>query len=140
MAKRMALRKKLPSRHHRPEPADFLETVCTWSPGWTATPSRLDSKLARARAQDTPVLYPHFVPGLDILLCAVPGARVPYPSIAELRQRCFENVMHALEQPCARLDNGGCWYEHNGLGMLVFFSGVRERTLEAFGAPHGGGH
>ncbi|WP_347556686.1 hypothetical protein [Robbsia sp. KACC 23696] len=112
----------------------YLDVLRGWSPAWTAMPARLESKLARARAQDEPVLYAHFLPGLDLLLCAVPGARAPYPPLAELRQRCVESVLHALEQPCLRLETGGCWYEHNGLAVLVFASGARKRALYEFGA------
>ena len=36
---------------------------------------QLDTKIARARAQDEPVLYEHVLPGLDVLLCTVRGAQ-----------------------------------------------------------------
>ena len=113
--------------------ASYLEVIASWLPGWDAH-ARLDKKLVRARAQDEPVLYAHFLPGLDLLLCAIPGARAPYPPVAELRQRCIESVTHALEQPLHRLRDGGCWYEFNGLAILVFASVGRNRTLVDFGA------
>lgn len=130
----MASRNKTPDRQHAAGMLTYLDVLRGWSPAWTAMPARLESKLARARAQDEPVLYAHFLPGLDLLLCAVPGARAPYPPLAELRQRCVESVLHALEQPCLRLETGGCWYEHNGLAVLVFASGARKRALYEFGA------
>lgn len=123
-----ALRKRRIAEHDT-----YLDVLAAWTPGWHA-PARLDSKLARARAQDEPVLYAHLLPGLDLLLCSVRGARAPYPPIAELRQRCLESVVHALEQRLDRLAGGGYWYEFNGLGVLVFASSARQRVLRDFGA------
>ena len=40
---------------------------------------QLDTKIARARSQDEPVLYEHVLPGLDVLLCTIRGAQPPYP-------------------------------------------------------------
>ena len=54
---------------------------------------QLDTKIARARAQDEPVLYAHVLPGLDVLLCSVRGAHPPYPAVAELRRRCIESKL-----------------------------------------------
>lgn len=113
----------------------YLDVLAGWTAGWLGQP-RLDIKLTRARAQDQPVLYAHFLPGLDLLLCSVPGARAPYPPLEELRQRCLESVGHALEQPIGQLDAGGYWYEFNGLAILVFASTARHRTLSEFGAGH----
>lgn len=79
--------------------------------------AQLDTKIARARAQDEPVLYAHVLPGLDVLLCSVRGAQPPYPAIAELRKRCIESIANALEQPLDGLENGGYWYESNGFGF-----------------------
>ncbi|MGI4983269.1 MAG: hypothetical protein ACRYGL_08065 [Janthinobacterium lividum] len=127
----------IPKKIQRDRPAagaaSYLDILQDWAPGW-GVQSRLDTKLARARAQDEPVLYPHLLPGLDLLLCAVPGARAPYPSLAELRQRCLDSVAHALEQPPERIENGGHWYEFNGLAVLVFASSARPRILRDFGA------
>lgn len=96
--------------------------------------AQLDTKIARARAQDEPVLYAHVLPGLDVLLCSVRGAQPPYPAIAELRKRCIESIANALEQPLDGLENGGYWYEANGFGFLVFASRARARILPEFGA------
>jgi hypothetical protein len=96
--------------------------------------AQLDTKIARARAQDEPVLYAHVLPGLDVLLCSVRGAHPPYPAIAELRKRCIESIANALEQPLDGLENGGYWYEANGFGFLVFASRARTRILPEFGA------
>jgi hypothetical protein len=96
--------------------------------------SQLDTKIARARAQDEPVLYAHVLPGLDVLLCSVRGAQPPYPCTSELRRRCIESIAHALEQPIEGLENGGYWYEADGFGFLVFASRARSRILPEFGA------
>jgi hypothetical protein len=95
---------------------------------------QLDTKIARARAQDEPVLYAHVLPGLDVLLCSVRGAQPPYPAVDELRRRCIESIANALEQPLDGLENGGYWYEGNGFGVLVFASRARSRILPEFGA------
>ncbi|WP_028224800.1 hypothetical protein [Paraburkholderia ferrariae] len=95
---------------------------------------QLDTKIARARAQDEPVLYAHVLPGLDVLLCSVRGAQPPYPATSELRRRCIESIAHALEQPIEGLENGGYWYEADGFGFLVFASCARSRILPEFGA------
>jgi hypothetical protein len=95
---------------------------------------QLDTKIARARAQDEPVLYAHVLPGLDVLLCSVRGAQPPYPAIEELHRRCIESIANALEQPLDGLENGGYWYEANGFGFLVFASRARARILPEFGA------
>jgi hypothetical protein len=95
---------------------------------------QLDTKIARARAQDEPVLYAHVLPGLDVLLCSVRGAQPPYPAPAELRRRCIESIANALEQPLDGLENGGYWYEADGFGFLVFASRARSRILPEFGA------
>lgn len=95
---------------------------------------QLDTKIARARAQDEPVLYAHVLPGLDVLLCSVRGAHPPYPAVAELRRRCIESIANALEQPLDGLENGGYWYEADGFGFLVFASRARTRILPEFGA------
>lgn len=128
----MPIPKKLQGAQRIADSGSYLDVLSSWTAGWFG-PSRMDSKIARARAQDEPVLYAHFLPGLDILLCSVPGARAPYPALGELRQRCLESVGHALEQPIDRLDAGGYWYEFNGLAILVFASKARERTLQEFG-------
>jgi hypothetical protein len=107
----------------------FLTVVCRFKPF-----SQLDTKIARARAQDEPVLYAHVLPGLDVLLCSVRGAQPPYPAIQELRRRCIESIANALEQPLQGLENGGYWYEANGFGFLVFASQARARILPEFGA------
>jgi hypothetical protein len=96
--------------------------------------AQLDTKIARARAQDEPVLYAHVLPGLDVLLCSVRGAQPPYPAVDELRRRCMESIANALEQPLDGLENGGYWYEANGFGFLVFASRARARILPEFGA------
>jgi hypothetical protein len=96
--------------------------------------AQLDTKIARARAQDEPVLYEHVLPGLDVLLCSVRGAQPPYPAIDELHRRCIESIANALEQPLDGLENGGYWYEANGFGFLVFASRARSRILPEFGA------
>jgi hypothetical protein len=90
---------------------------------------QLDTKIARARAQDEPVLYAHVLPGLDVLLCSVRGAQPPYPAPAELRRRCIESITNALEQPLDGLENGGYWYEADGFGFLVFASRARGKIL-----------
>ncbi|MEA3122219.1 MAG: hypothetical protein QOH33_1792 [Paraburkholderia sp.] len=95
---------------------------------------QLDTKIARARAQDEPVLYAHVLPGLDILLCSVRGAQPPYAAVDELHRRCIESIANALEQPLDGLENGGYWYEGNGFGVLVFASRARSRILPEFGA------
>jgi hypothetical protein len=95
---------------------------------------QLDTKIARARAQDEPVLYAHVLPGLDVLLCSVRGAQPPYPAAAELRRRCIESITNALEQPLDGLENGGYWYEADGFGFLVFASRARGKILTEFGA------
>jgi hypothetical protein len=95
---------------------------------------QLDTKIARARAQDEPVLYAHVLPGLDVLLCSVRGAPPPYPAVDDLRRRCIESIANALEQPLDGLENGGYWYEANGFGFLVFASRARARILPEFGA------
>ncbi|WP_114810798.1 hypothetical protein [Paraburkholderia kururiensis] len=99
---------------------------------------QLDTKIARARAQDEPVLYAHVLPGLDVLLCSVRGAQPPYPATAELRRRCIESIANALEQPLDGLENGGYWYEADGFGFLVFASRARGRILPEFGATRAG--
>jgi hypothetical protein len=96
--------------------------------------AQLDTKIARARAQDEPVLYAHVLPGLDVLLCSVRGAQPPYLAIDELHRRCIESIANALEQPLDGLENGGYWYEGNGFGVLVFASRARSRILPEFGA------
>lgn len=96
--------------------------------------AQLDTKLARTRSQDTPVLYAEILPGLDVLLCPIRGAQAPYPDLHELRLRCIESIANALEQPLDGLDNGGYWYEANGIGFLVFTSRARPRILPEFGA------
>jgi hypothetical protein len=96
--------------------------------------SFLDTKIARARAQDEPVLYAHVLPGLDVLLCSVRGAQPPYPATEELHRRCMESITNALEQPLDGLENGGYWYEANGFGFLVFASRARSQILSEFGA------
>lgn len=100
---------------------------------------QLDTKIARARAQDEPVLYAHVLPGLDVLLCSVRGAQPPYPAPAELRRRCIESITNALEQPLDGLENGGYWYEADGFGFLVFASRARGKILTEFGATRVGG-
>src|SRR5471032_2277936 len=95
---------------------------------------QLDTKIARARAQDEPVLYAHVLPGLDVLLCSVRGAQPPYPAVEELHRRCIECITNALEQPLDGLENGGYWYEANGFGILVFASRARTQILSEFGA------
>ncbi|WP_055138874.1 hypothetical protein [Burkholderia plantarii] len=100
--------------------------------------AQLDTKIARARAQDEPVLYAHVLPGLDVLLCTVRGAHPPYPAIADLRKRCIESITNALEQPLDGLENGGYWYEANGFGFLVFASSARARILPEFGGTIAG--
>ncbi|MGF6569313.1 hypothetical protein SAMN05443245_1758 [Paraburkholderia fungorum] len=100
---------------------------------------QLDTKIARARAQDEPVLYAHVLPGLDVLLCSVRGAQPPYPAPAELRRRCIESITNALEQPLDGLENGGYWYEADGFGFLVFASRARSKILAEFGATRVGG-
>jgi hypothetical protein len=107
----------------------FLAVVSHFKPF-----SQLETKIARARAQDEPVLYAHVLPGLDVLLCSVRGAQPPYPCTGELRKRCIESIAHALEQPIEGLENGGYWYEANGFGFLVFASRARNRILPEFGA------
>ncbi|WP_213295367.1 hypothetical protein [Paraburkholderia sacchari] len=99
---------------------------------------QLDTKIARARAQDEPVLYAHVLPGLDVLLCSVRGAHPPYPGTSELRRRCIESIAHALEQPIEGLENGGYWYEADGFGFLVFASRARGRILPEFGGTRSG--
>lgn len=99
---------------------------------------QLDTKIARARAQDEPVLYAHVLPGLDVLLCCVRGAQPPYPATSELRRRCIESIAHALEQPIEGLENGGYWYEADGFGFLIFASRARARILPEFGAAKPG--
>ncbi len=99
---------------------------------------QLDTKIARARAQDEPVLYAHVLPGLDVLLCSVRGAHPPYPGTGELRRRCIESIAHALEQPLEGLEKGGYWYEADGFGFLVFASRARSRILPEFGAARPG--
>ena len=99
---------------------------------------QLDTKIARARAQDEPVLYAHVLPGLDVLLCSVRGAQPPYPAAAELRRRCIESITNALEQPLDGLENGGYWYEADGFGFLVFASRARGKILTEFGATRVG--
>ncbi|CAM2145315.1 conserved protein of unknown function [Pararobbsia alpina] len=96
--------------------------------------SQLNSKLARARAHDEPVLYAHILPGLDVLLCPVRGAQPPYPEIEDLRNACLDSIEHALEQSIGGLENGGYWYEANGLGFLIFASLARKKVLSEFGA------
>ncbi|MCY0388048.1 hypothetical protein OVY01_12535 [Robbsia sp. Bb-Pol-6] len=127
----------IPKKIQRDRPAagtsSYLDILLDWTPGW-GVQSRLDTKLARARSQDEPVLYSHLLPGLDLLLCAVPGARAPYPALSELRQRCLDSVAHALAQPPGRIEEGGHWYEFNGLAVLVFASSARARILRDFGA------
>src|SRR4051794_28620711 len=81
---------------------------------------QLDTKIARARAQDEPVLYAHVLPGLDVLLCSVRGAHPPYPAAAELRRRCIESITNALEQPLDGLENGGCLDVNAGLRLPLF--------------------
>lgn len=129
----MPIPKKIQRDRPAVEAGSYLDILRDWVPGWERQ-ARLDIKLARARSQDEPVLYSHLLPGLDVLLCAVPGAHAPYPPLAELRQRCLDSVAHALEQPAGRIENGGHWYEFNGLAVLVFASAARERVLRDFGA------
>ena len=100
--------------------------------------AQLDTKIARARAQDEPVLYAHVLPGLDVLLCSVRGAQPPYLATSELRRRCIESIAHALEQPLDGLENGGYWYEAEGFGFLVFAARARARVLSEFGATRAG--
>jgi len=107
----------------------FLAVVSHFKPF-----GQLDTKIARARAQDEPVLYAHVLPGLDVLLCSMRGAQPPYPCTTELRKRCIDSIAHALEQPIEGLENGGYWYESNGFGFLVFASRARNRILAEFGA------
>jgi hypothetical protein len=97
--------------------------------------AQLDTKIARARTQDQPVLYEDVLPGLDLLVCAVRGAQPPYPAVAELRRRCIESIANALEQPLDGLTGGGYWYEADGIGFLVFASRARTSILPEFGAP-----
>jgi hypothetical protein len=129
----------MPKKFQRSRPVtdhvSYLDLLAGWAPGWHDS-ARLDTKLARARAQDEPVLYAHLLPGLDLLLCAVAGARAPYPSISELRQRCLDSIAHALEQRLDRMENGGFWYEFNGLSILIFASTARAAILSDFGASH----
>lgn len=120
---------KKPQRARQGAPDTFLLALHQAKPF-----AQLDTKIARARAQDEPVLYAHALPGLDVLLCSVRGAQPPYPPVAELRKRCLESVAHALEQPIEGLENGGYWYEANGFGCLVFSSGARARILLEFDA------
>jgi hypothetical protein len=98
--------------------------------------AQLDTKIARARTHDTPVLYAHVLPGLDLLLCSVRGAHPPYPNSIAARTFCLESLADALEQSLDGLSGGGYWYEDNGLGFLVFSSMARTRILEEFGALH----
>ncbi|SDV51587.1 hypothetical protein [Chitinasiproducens palmae] len=107
---------------------DYLTLLSTWQPF-----ARLETKLARARKQDEPVLYQHILPGLDVLLCGVRGALPPYPRLAELRARCLEAIADALEQPLDRLAQGGYWYERDGFACLVFASCSREAVLADYG-------
>ncbi len=96
---------------------------------------QLDTKIARARAQDEPVLYAHVLPGLDVLLCSVRGAQPPYPAVIELRRRCLESIANALEQPLDGLENGGYWYEADGFGFLVFASRPEGAFSQSLGQP-----
>ena len=43
---------------------------------------QLDTKIARARAQDEPVLYAHVLPGLDVLLCSAAAEAPTQPDWA----------------------------------------------------------
>lgn len=122
-------KKPLAPQARESRPVAFLARLCGREPL-----DRLDAKIARARTQDEPVLYAHALPGLDLLLCAVPGAQPPYPQLDALRTQCLEAIAHALEQPLAGLQGGGYWYEANGLGCLIFASDARTRVLAEFGA------
>lgn len=121
-----------PSRRRRPSAPSFdsyLSLLKRCEPF-----AQLEAKIIRARAQDEPVLYAHALPGLDLLLCGMRGAQPPYPGVHDLRQRCIENIAHALEQPLDRLENSGYWYDAKGFGMLVFASRARAQVLDDFGA------
>ena len=113
----------------RPDEQPYLSLLKGFEPF-----GQLATKIARARAQDEPVLYAHILPGLDLLLCRVRGAHPPYSAIGEVRASCIEAISDALEQAPDGLDNGGFWYEVNGFGFLVFTSRTRERVLAEFGA------
>lgn len=95
--------------------------------------AQLGAKIARARTQDLPVVYADVLPGLDLLICKVRGAQPPYPPDRALRHACLESLANALEQSEAGLEQGGYWYEHGGLGLLVYASRAREAILAEFG-------
>lgn len=95
--------------------------------------AQLTAKIVRARTQDRPVVYIDILPGLDLLICKVRGAQPPYSDHPALRHACLESLANALEQPRAGLQQGGYWYEHGGLGMLVFASQARVSILAEFG-------
>lgn len=111
---------------------DYLVMLHDWRPF-----ARLDSKLSRALKQDEPVHYGHILPGLDVLFCGMRGAVLPYPSIDDLRTRCMDCIVHALEQPFEGLRTGGYWYEAQGFACLVFASVGRESVLADFGMTMG---
>jgi hypothetical protein len=125
----------IPNKRRRESAAEnFLSSVKRCEPF-----AQLNTKLARARSHDEPVLYAQVLPGLDVLLCPVRGAQPPYPEIGELRRACLDSIEHALEQPIAGLDQGGYWYEANGLGFLIFASVARKKILSEFGAAGSAG-
>lgn len=130
----MPSRKKTGAAAATPTPTPGTMSYLSALADWNAF-SSLNSKLARARAQDVPVLYPNFLPGLDVLLCATRGAVAPFRPLPELRQRCFESVVHALELPLEGLSRHGYWYDGNGFAFLVFASCAREAVMLEFGAP-----
>ena len=67
----------IPNKRRRESVAEsFLNAVRRCEPF-----AQLNTKLARARSQDEPVLYAQVLPGLDVLLCPVRGAQPPYPEI-----------------------------------------------------------
>jgi hypothetical protein len=95
--------------------------------------AQLNAKIARARNQDPPIVYADVLPGIDLLICKIRGAQPPYPPDRSLRHACLESLANALEQPATGLEQGGYWYEHGGLGMLVFASHARDTILAEFG-------
>jgi len=118
------------STRHKPlvPPSAFLDALDRFD-----SFAQLGAKVARARTQDLPVVYTDVLPGLDLLLCKVRGAQPPYPPDRVLRHACLESLANALEQPSARLEQGGYWYEQGGLGILVFASHARHAILAEFG-------
>ncbi len=95
--------------------------------------AQLGAKIARARTQDLPVAYTDILPGLDLLICKVRGAQPPNSPDRTLRHACLESLANALEQSEAGLVQGGYWYEHGGLGLLVYASHARDAILIEFG-------